>query len=980
MKEKIGRLARGLVDGNPAVIRITPEVIDEKLLPGEIFKSEIHLVSELRLRFRGLIYSSNPRVKLSAETYSGHFAYLGYSVDTSHLEDGDVISGRFSLVTSSGERVIPYLFTIKNARNTPESKVKIVQPGAAPAKNTIQKEKINESEPVIFDLGRNTKSASRADSKNDPRRLIALFKKTKLEYITGALQKSAAVAALQRTLDRLQTFDKYKAQSEELLKTLEDIKNDTYREYKAADDFNAYRELRFRYEKGERSPELFAAAAGILSRSLAVYSGLDPFTLMSLNFGTRYGLLSPELIELICESLVLEKSAGSLLMIMLKRLYETVPDEKILSFICSYYIKRDITDSRAFFWYARGVEKDVKSPMLYDYYMKALPDDFDERLPEEVYLYYSFNAPTDERCRRLLYLSVVKYCPADTTIGKNYDYQISQYLMGLLRSETPDASLAPLYQRFLNEKMIDGNNAGAVSDIVLSRILRDIPADVVSIAITYDELNGTQQAQVVSGSAVFPVYTEKSHIYYVTEDGEREISHDHDTEPFVTGKEGLLEVCRQYYPSMPSFLIKNAREIMSRETIDEDEVNALSYLSMAEGLSARFRTEINSAIILKFDWIAHPECKNALLESGRDRGISGQARIKYIDSLIGLEEYDEANAQIKRLGIEKISSPSLLAVCRNAIIQNGFEKDDYLLSVAWGLFAKIIFDDVSLNYLCKNYNGLVSEMKELLLESKKAGGPLYDLPERLLSQMLFANVYQGLDEVFRIYASSGTVQKNLLFAYYVVKCSLYLSKDEGFDPEIFNAIKRTLSGELMTGSAPVIMQLAVSKYFSEFDSLDGEDALICKKIVTLLTGRGIIFPYVKKLSGLIELPQEIKDKTFVSYQGKEDDHVTIAIWSEEDDDEPVVLEMTYVYAGIFVKPVLLFSGEHLSYEIRVTRDEKTEVVREGELEADITQPDEQRKFARLNRLVAGSAEPASLEWQAEMQAYALENEMVKRLF
>ena len=975
MKEKIGRLARGIIDSETAVIHITPQEIDEKLMPGEIYKSEIHMKSEGRLRFRGLIYSSNPRVKLQSESFSGVFAYIGYNVDTSHLEDGEIISGRFSVVTGSGEFVIPYLFTLKQKEpekhiigdNKAEDAAAPVRPFPLPADT--------KAEVPSFEIKNNAEP--RFDT---PVRRVIAYKKAKVDFLTDPAKKLVALTSMQQRLAELGAAVPVYPETEKLLEEFGRIKDGTYTECRVADPMNRLRELRFRYEKGERSAELYIEAAKAYSEQPDLFRGFDVFTLQAINAGTRYRLLSGELIELLSETVSLEKHPTGLLILMLKRLYVYAPRKKILEYLCAYYIKKEKTDAAAFKWYLEGVKRDADTPGLYEFFLYSLPDGYSEVLPEAVYVYFSYNAPADDISKKKLYHSIAAHFSRETHIYRLFEPSIKEYVREKIAGGEADLYLALIYRSFLDEKSVDGNISKNLADILVTRVLTGLPPRAVRVIVTYDELVGEQQATVSGGTAVFPIYTDRYNLYIEFSDGGRMEYDGPAPSRLVTGKNYLLQLCRNYTPDMPMFLIADAGRIIQKNTLSEDDIVSLSYLSMADGVSKRFKTEINTAIINSYDWENDLNNRSILKECGKDRGLSGDTKARFIDLLIKLGEYEEAETQIKRLGTERVSSPALLSVCRNSIIEDSFEPDEYLICLAWGLFSKGISDDVTLNYLCRNYNGLVSEMKDLLFESKKRGYPVYDLPERLLTQMLFAGSYEGMDDVFRIYASEGTVQKNILFAYYVVKCNLYLSDEDELDAEIFDAVKRLLGTELITGTAPVIMQLAVSRYFSESDSLSADDEQICKKIVTYLTQRGIVLPYIKKLSGLIALPQEIKDKTLVAYNGSENESVTLVLFPEDDDEDPVLLKMTNVYAGLFVGSVLLFEGEHVSYEIHAERDDEVRTVASGELLADITDPGENRKFSRLNALIAGSAEPSDENWQKAMYDFALSDALSKELF
>lgn len=114
MKERINRLARGIIDYEKPEMSWQPEMAEETVRAGSASAREIFVTSRNRMNVKGFVYSSNPRVRLTQENHSfgGLRCHIPYEVDTSYLKPGSRIEGRFSLVTNCGEIEIPYEFTV----------------------------------------------------------------------------------------------------------------------------------------------------------------------------------------------------------------------------------------------------------------------------------------------------------------------------------------------------------------------------------------------------------------------------------------------------------------------------------------------------------------------------------------------------------------------------------------------------------------------------------------------------------------------------------------------------------------------------------------------------------------------------------------------------------------------------------------------------------------------------------------------------
>ena len=114
MKERINRLARGIIDGERPEMAWQPEAVSETIRFDAVTKREILISSTNRLNVKGFVYSSNPRVRIPAgnNSFGGVRNRIAYEVDASYLAPGETIEGSFSLVTNCGEKEIPFLFTV----------------------------------------------------------------------------------------------------------------------------------------------------------------------------------------------------------------------------------------------------------------------------------------------------------------------------------------------------------------------------------------------------------------------------------------------------------------------------------------------------------------------------------------------------------------------------------------------------------------------------------------------------------------------------------------------------------------------------------------------------------------------------------------------------------------------------------------------------------------------------------------------------
>lgn len=113
MREKINRLALGIIDMEIPEIMVTPRAFDEAVRAGTTIKKEVFLSSSNNLHIKGLAYSTDIRVKVLNKTFGGLRNHVNYEINTRYLVNGDIIKGSFHLITNGGEKEVPFLFRVE---------------------------------------------------------------------------------------------------------------------------------------------------------------------------------------------------------------------------------------------------------------------------------------------------------------------------------------------------------------------------------------------------------------------------------------------------------------------------------------------------------------------------------------------------------------------------------------------------------------------------------------------------------------------------------------------------------------------------------------------------------------------------------------------------------------------------------------------------------------------------------------------------
>lgn len=110
MRDYINKLSRGQYTYRLPKISAPDGSIDTTVVTGEVASYQLTLTSDEKVK--DVIYSSNPRVKLSQNGFAGEKQVVEYTVDARGEEPGSIIEGKFSVVSNAGEMEVPFVFHV----------------------------------------------------------------------------------------------------------------------------------------------------------------------------------------------------------------------------------------------------------------------------------------------------------------------------------------------------------------------------------------------------------------------------------------------------------------------------------------------------------------------------------------------------------------------------------------------------------------------------------------------------------------------------------------------------------------------------------------------------------------------------------------------------------------------------------------------------------------------------------------------------
>lgn len=117
MIERITEIAEGIFDLDGFGAGCSIDRVDDTINAGEKKVCTFFVAKEGGTPVKGVVYSSDHRVKVNTETFSGQNCRIEYEIDASELRNGDVIEGNFNVISNCGEWFIPYCISVIYVRS-----------------------------------------------------------------------------------------------------------------------------------------------------------------------------------------------------------------------------------------------------------------------------------------------------------------------------------------------------------------------------------------------------------------------------------------------------------------------------------------------------------------------------------------------------------------------------------------------------------------------------------------------------------------------------------------------------------------------------------------------------------------------------------------------------------------------------------------------------------------------------------------------
>jgi hypothetical protein len=751
--------------------------------------------------------------------------------------------------------------------------------------------------------------------------------------------------------------------------------------------------LREVYGAGCRSEIIYYEAYSILVKKPELFTRLSGFEVQIFNRSERLGLFDPELNEQYVYFAENEKNYDPLVFKHLVSIYEREGSDEVLSAICAVLLKKDKKLNSDFIWFKRAVSKEIRLTGVYEAYMDTADKDVFAALESRVYTYFEYDNSLPDDKKAFLYANVITHRRDrdKTGIYDAYLPQIREFAERMIKTGRMNSHLGIIYDDLFENTDFETEVTEYLPEIIFkNEIVCKVPG-IVSVIGLAPELSDEYSATFENGRAYIDAIDNDT--VFLTEDldGNRYImsAHYDINKIFRTGR--LSDVAYEAGSRDRRILIGRTKKASMYHKGNVETTEEYGIIAESEGISGEYRSEAVCTLINYY----YDHFEGNLLEEYLGKAdlsyLSSEDRTRIIELFMMRDLSELSLKSIKKYGFIGISTKYLLRIFNRSIDEENEEDRDFMLSLAWYIFAGGRADTGVLSFLEKYFVGSTNQYLRLWEELHRVGLPSGNLEERAVTGMLESEtVPPGAARLFKSFYKRCIEERNvtarkLIRAFLAFEAYKYLASDDILDDMLFNEMREEI---FYDGND--ICKMAVLKYYSRKKTLSTDELTFAEEYMRNSAEKGNIMPFFTGFAGKCTLPAGSRNKSFAEVIADPDDLVYIhyRIIGDDEEGEFVTEPILHNYHGIFLKSFTLFYGEAVQYYITIERDGDSEIVLSKVLEIGSDNGEDsitsigvdESPYQMLNIILLADELNDDMTVKDMMNRFACRNHVIDKLF
>ena len=703
------------------------------------------------------------------------------------------------------------------------------------------------------------------------------------------------------------------------------------------------------YSRGCTSPVLYIEAVSMLNGNPALLRKLGDFERQVLNYGSRQGVLKREAVDQMLYQISKVKEYSDLLFQTMCRLYGKKKDVQLLQEICTLMVKGGRAGKKYLDWYRAGVENQLRIANLYEHYFLSLDPDVPEELPKSVLKYFSYQNNLDYVRSACLYDYIWQHRDRLGELYEAYRLRIEAFVMEQIGKGRIDRHLANLYQGVLRQDMLDGAGGWQLSKLLFAHLIR-VENEGLRKGYVYHPGNRYPTEYILTEKRTWvALYGSNYTIVFEDAGGSRFVkSVEYTLEKLMIPGKFLrwLLPFEQVEPGLELFLCDN--EGMCREEPADLARRELRVLTSDYAHEA-VKKELYLRLLQFYYEADEMEALDAHLEMVPAEALDAAEKDTVLKYMVLRGNYRLASRWIQAYGPYFADAKILVRLLRVLLEESGMAENSLMTASALYAFQKGKYDDMVLAYLCRYYQGMTRNMRDIWKAARAFGMDCYELSERILVQMLYSGAFVGERMgIFLYYLSQGA--KVEVESAFLAQCAYDCFVGERvMEKEVFREIRYM---EARGEPVQKVCKLAYLKYYSENqDEMDEETVKLAGKLLDEMISEGIYLEFFRKFRECQSAQQELADKTIIEYRTTPGRRAGIHYTLINENGETDGYRSEYMkeaYGGVFFKEFILFFGESLQYYIVEEQDGKGQVTESSTIQKGDGTGEEDSRYRLLN--------------------------------
>lgn len=668
-----------------------------------------------------------------------------------------------------------------------------------------------------------------------------------------------------------------------------------------------YKAIKSFVEKYGHSYVLETEALYILLLEPYAITTLDSFTKRILLRADRYGYMD----EKLCQRIVMLSERENGYDPVVRRLLESAQtllgDEDSTTAVCAYLIKNQIFDDRAFPFYEKGIELNIRVAGIYEAYLESMDKRNITAIPHIMLMYFRAHSHLPYKEKAALFVKIIANKENDPDTYEDYKDQIVDFAYEQLDYGRIDDSLSVIYGDVFDNSIRLHEVADQLASVLFTHRITCFDDRYKYLVVKEYELKGENRVAIRNNVVYVNIYSDDKMIFLEDANGNRTAEKSLYQIEMLMPIQKYVNNCIKYASEEYAYLISYFKNKKTTVGADIEDIHMLERLLSDERTGDEFKNEI----AMRFCKFLDDRGRADIVIRAVNFDIMGDDdRVKYVKLLIDNSVLETAYSYIREYNLPSLDMNYIYRVISYIIKEVDDEEDFELLEICLKLFYDGCKKPDLLVFLEKHAVGPSKNLEKILKVLRSEDLPRKNLTERVLVQSLFSTEYISSSmEVFEDYIKDGS--KEVIDAYLTYQNHLAFSSDAVVSDKLFLYTKERI---LIDDNVPAVMKLSLAKHLTEAGELKEDEIKLISDFILDWIDRGLYFRFYKKLPHDLQEKLHIADQTIVEYKTVPRRRVKIH-YRLNESDEYIVEDLQEMYYGTYVKHTVLFFGESMQYYI-----------------------------------------------------------------